>query len=569
MDNTKDKTESKVENLEQVPKELPKADEIKKENSISNQNKGKIEYNKTVENLPKETEVPKTEKQDDIPITDRSDVCKIDTDRDIEENLGRNKEEEDEIRVNVKSEALETEKKEEEEAPRAKIRWGRLLSQMLNISIGYYVFGYEVGVFNSIQGNVAFDLNWTGTDEKTYVTIVSVMIAIGAVFGAAVSGKVTAAVGRKWAFIIFDCIMIVGISITFIANTAAMIIGRFICGFSVGAYVALTPLFIHEIMPDKYIGYGSALYNIAFNVGLISAFGLGNNVAPTDQPDLVWWRVMYFFPGIFVVLNIILFLGVFKFDSPKHLLQEGDHEGCVDAYRDIYYDEEEIKVVVKALEDHLHKKQKEAEEYTFKVLCSARFAKQLLLGIVLMLGIQFCAINVFNYYSTSIFLKTMPLKEATLFTSMLGVGQLAGSIISIFIFGKFSKKKTVLAGYGILFGILFIVSILAYTNNTDPIKYLMIIFFLDFGATIFTSFEIQAEILPDIGLGVLGFVHWLVNVVVVLTLPYMLASVLDFQWTIMIYAGLLLVIIIYIAIFYKESHGKTLNEVEEIYKTWL
>ena len=463
----------------------------------------------------------------------------------------------------------EPKKKDDELAPEAKIRWGRLISQMLNISLGYYVFGYEVGVFNPIQGNVAFDLNWTGTDEKTFVTIVSVMIAVGGIFGAAVIGKITAAVGRRWAFIIFDCIFIVGISITFIANTAAMIIGRFICGFSVGAYVALVPLFIHEIMPDKYIGYGSALYNIICNIGLVSAFALGNNVPPIDQPDLVWWRVMYFFPGIFIVLNIILFLTVFKFDSPKNLLQEGDHEGCIDAYREIYYDDEEIREIVKILEEHLHKKEKEAEEYTYTVLCSARFAKQLLLGVILMLGIQFCAINVFTYYSTSIFLKTMTLKDATLFTSMLGIGLIIGSVISIFIFVKFPKKKIILIGYGILFVILFIVSILAYTNNTDPIKYLMIFFYLDFGATVFITFEIQAEILPDIGLGVIGFVHWIFNVVVVLKLPYMLSSELDFHWTIMIYAGLLLCIIIYIVLFYKETNGKSMNEVEEVYLTWM
>jgi len=474
------------------------------------------------------------------------------------------------VEVKVDEEATkETAVVDEDAVPDAKIRWCRLFFQMLNICVGYYLFGYEIGVFNSIQGNIGHDLKWAEADKKTNITLISVMISIGAIFGAAAMGKITAAIGRKWAYIIFDIIMLVGIALTFILDTAAMIVGRFVCGFGVGGFVSLVPMFIHEITPDKYIGYGNALYNVVFNMGLLSAFGLGNNASPADQDDLVWWRIMYFFPSIFIILNMVLLLTVFKNDTPKHCLLEGDHEGCLDAMKDVYCNEEEIKKVVESLENHLHKKKQEAEEYTYKVLCSSRFAKQLLLGIVLMIGIQCTAINVFNYYSTSIFLKTMNLKDATLFTTMLGVGKFSGSIISIFIFGKFSKKKTLLAGMGILCGILFVVSILAYKDVTDPIKYLLILFYLSYGSTIFTAFEVGPEILPDIGLGILGFVHWVANVVVVLTLPYMLSSSLDFQWTVMIYSLLLGLIMLYVGLFYKETHGKTLNEVEEVYQTWL
>jgi len=248
---------------------------------------------------------------------------------------------------------------------------------------------------------------------------------------------------------------------------------------------------------------------------------------------------------------------------------DGDQNGYLEAFKDIYSVDEEIKSVCEALKVHLHKTANEAEEYTYEVVCSTRFSKQLLLGSVLMLGIQFSAVNVFTYYSTSIFLKTMDLKEATLFTTLLGVGQVCGAIVSIFIFGRVSKKITILVGFFLIFCILFIVSILTYTNNFDPIKYLLILFFFTFGASVFTSYEIQANILPDLGLSILGFVNWAANVLVVVTLPYMLASPLEFQWTCMLYSILLGIIIIYIGLFYKETVGRTINEVEEVYQTWM
>jgi len=167
-----------------------------------------------------------------------------------------------------------------------------------------------------------------------------------------------------------------------------------------------------------------------------------------------------------------------------------------------------------------------------------------------------------------IFLRTEPLKTATLFTTMLGVARFAGSIISIFIFGKIAKKKILLTGLTLMCCCLFCVSLLEYFQTPDPEKYLIITLYFLYGLSIFTIMEIGPEILPDIGVGLITLAYWIFNIFIVVTLPYMISSEMELQWTIMLYFCILALMIILIGIFYKESNGLTLNEVEELYKTW-
>jgi len=453
------------------------------------------------------------------------------------------------------------------ESANYQIRWCNLICLCINIAIGYFMIGYQIGVFNAIQNNIAFDLSWTTEEKKVNVAVITVMIPVGAIFGSIVMGKISHQIGRKWSYIIYDFISIVGIAISMVADTWAMIIGRLITGFGTGGYVAVVPLLMKEFVPDKYEGYGASCYNFAFTIGLLTSFSLGQNISPATSLDLVWWRIMYAFPTILIILNFLLFFTVYKKESPVYLLSINERDACVESYKEVYLEHEDALKVVENLELHL-KKKAEQEEYTYAIICSPRFSKQLFIGIVLNLGLQCTAMNVFNGYSQSIYLRSSDLETAKLFTTLQGVSRLCGNIVSIFLFGKVSKKKTILSGLSIIALCLLTVSILEFVGFPEPEKYIILVFYFTFGATVFVVLEIGPELLPDIGVGILGLLYWIANVVVVVILPFMVASSLDLKGSIMIYFCITAVIIVILGLFYKESHGKTLNEVEEIYKTW-
>jgi major inositol transporter-like SP family MFS transporter len=381
-------------------------------------------------------------------------------------------------------------------------------------------------------------------------------------------GKMAGKIGRRKGYLLADAIIIVGISITFIANTYSMIVGRFIIGLGVGGFVALTPLTMNEYVPDDQEGKGCALYAFMFNFGILCAFALGANTHPTDQLDLVWWRIMYAVPCGPVIVNMFLWLFKYKHDTPKFLLMSNDREGAILAYGEVYDNQEDIMYVLEELEFHL-KKKAEQEQYTYAILFSPRFGRQLFIGVILHLALQATALSVFNYYSTSIFQRTLSNADSTLYSAMLGVAKVVGAIIAFFIYGKVKKKTILLIGFATLAACLFVISLLEYAKITEPEKFILIFFYFTFGASIATVFEIGPQLLPDIGVGILSMCYWLFTIAIVVSLPYMLASPLGFGWTCMFYCGVLVVSMIIIAILYRETEeGATLNEVEIMYSTW-
>jgi len=453
-----------------------------------------------------------------------------------------------------------TEKSEEE----LKIKTGNLLLQMINISLGHFLYGYETGVFNQIQKNVAFDLEWKSEEKTLYLSLISVMIPLGATFGALISGKLANSIGRKLSFIILDVILIVGTIITLFANTYSMIVGRFIAGYSVGGYVTLVPMTIKETVPVRFEGYGTAMYNILYNIGMLFAFSLGINIPPIDKPDFLWWRVCFGFPIVFALLNMLLLLTYFKLDTPKHLLEKGDREGAIESFRYLYENDEEIEGLMLTLEEHIKRKE-QSEEITYKVVLGPRFSKQLFIGCLLMIAFQTTCLGIFNYYSTIVFARSMTLQKANLFTTLEGITRFAGSILSIFIFGKVSNKIIAMVGYSLICGCLFAISICDIFDILEPQNYLILFHYLCFGASAMSAYKINAEILPDIGIGIATLVHWIGNFLIVLSIPFLFASLLAFKWTVMLYASVQLVCIILIGILYKDAPGLSPDEVENLY----
>ena len=160
-----------------------------------------------------------------VPDTERDN---IDTDRPMNNN-NTEQEHKDEVKVEVNAEKVQdpivldrqgtlvkqSTLIEGDAEPEAEINWCYLFFYMINISIGYIIFGFELGVFNGMQSNLIYDLQWAAADVNTYLSVITLMIAAGAIFGAGSMGPVVKAIGRRHSYVVFDVILLVGIAITF------------------------------------------------------------------------------------------------------------------------------------------------------------------------------------------------------------------------------------------------------------------------------------------------------------------------------------------------------------------
>ncbi len=448
-----------------------------------------------------------------------------------------------------------------------RVRLCNMVGLTLVYAIGFFCFGYGMGAFNSIQGNLGFDLKWKEEEKNVYRSVISGMIPTGAVIGSTLQGVIAKKIGRRWTFIIADLLSILSIAINMVANTYVIIIARLICGIGVGVYALLVPEVIHEYIPKRYQGICSAVYNVVFNCGLITTFSLGTNIQPKDKEDLVWWRIVFAIPIVLILFNMIMLLTKYNLDTPLYYMKQKNKEKCMEAFREVYLDEENITLATNKIEKDIEKQEKEGE-LTYSVLFSKRYSKQLFVGIVFNLGIQFTGVLGLNFYSSFLFKKSSSDKTAVLFTALLAVSKFAGSIVSLFVFGKLKNKTVLLTGFSVTFSCLLSVSILQYFGITEPQKYLFMLFYFTIGGALFIVFKVNAELLPIRGVGMLGLFHWVSGIGVTYAFPFMIDSALNVQWTFIVFAGLTLVNLILTAVFYKETHGLTLREVEELYSTW-
>jgi MFS family permease len=147
---------------------------------------------------------------------------------------------------------------------------------MLNACLGSFLFGYFLSVYNPIQDEIASANAWTGRSDREVIEgLVSAMIPLGALFGALISGWMSIKFGRKVSLIITDCLCIIGCLVTMIIGLPGMIIGRLVCGVSVGLNSAIVPLYIREISPVSISGFFGSLINFMLNLGITVTFLLG------------------------------------------------------------------------------------------------------------------------------------------------------------------------------------------------------------------------------------------------------------------------------------------------------
>jgi hypothetical protein len=59
----------------------------------------------------------------------------------------------------------------------------------------------------------------------------------------------------------------------------------------------------------------------------------------SDLERTYWWRVMIFFPLIFVIMRIITLLTVFNYDTPRHYVLVGKDEEAKKIIEEIYLPE--------------------------------------------------------------------------------------------------------------------------------------------------------------------------------------------------------------------------------------
>ncbi|MEM1506384.1 sugar porter family MFS transporter [Domibacillus sp. 8LH] len=445
------------------------------------------------------------------------------------------------------------------------------LSTIVLVStFGGLLFGYDTGVINGALPYMSDDFNLTSFTEGLVTSVLLLGAAVGAVFG----GRLSDGIGRRKNILFLSILFFIAtLGCTLSPSVTGMVIFRFLLGMAVGGASVAVPTFIAEMSPSDRRGQLVTRNELMIVGGQLLAFVFNAILGNLLSGEGVWRYML----GIAGAPAILLFFGMLKVpESPRWLVKKGRNEEALRILRKIRTEEQaltELKEIQTALAA-----ESDLKEASFKDLTVPWMRRIVFIGIAIAIVTQATGVNSIMYYGTEI------LRQAGFATSAALIGNVANGVISvlativgIWLLGRVGRRPMMLTGLTGTTLTLLLIGILSSTvGSSEALPYVMLaltITFLAFmqgaiGPVLWVSLsEIFPSRLRGFGMGVSVFFLWMTNFVIGLLFPVMLDK-MGLSVTFFIFAGVGCVSIFLMAKFLPETKGRTLEEIEESFRTY-
>ena len=444
-------------------------------------------------------------------------------------------------------------------------------------ALGGLLFGYDTGVINGAQFYLSkhFQL----TDLMKGWVVASALI--GCLAGALVAGPMSQGFGRKNSLIISALLFTIsaygsGLPEWMPQSVSWLVVFRIIGGLGIGIASMNAPMYIAEIAPPKKRGYLVTYYQLAIVVGFfvvfLATYFIGNNNTEIQNIE-EGWRQMFWSELIPSSLFLLLLFLVPK--SPRWLVIRGRVEEARSILENILSSNEADTELINIQGSLKGDNQDEKVNYFSKAILTI-----IVIGAVLSALQQFTGINAVLYYGADIFESALGYgKEDVLKQQvLLAFVNLIFTFVAMFTVDKFGRKPLIYAGsLGMIIGF----SMLAFTlmqQNLGMVSLVGVLMFvgsfaLSMGPVVWV---VLSEMFPNrirsLAMSVAVAVQWGANYVVSQLFPVVTGSDINNNafWNgslpYFIFIIFILFIIIFTYRFIPETKGKSLEELEEIWK---
>ena len=430
---------------------------------------------------------------------------------------------------------------------------------------GGLLFGFDTGV---ISGAIPFFKDfWVLTDKQ--VEWIATAGLIGAIIGAAFSGRITDVIGRKKVIISAAIIFGIGALWTGWAPTPTnLFAGRLFLGLAIGISSYAVPMYIAEISPTKQRGALVSSFQLLITIGILVSYL--SDLGFADESNMESWRPM-FLVGVFPA--IILFIGMIALpETPRFLIGKGKEEKG----RKILNRLEEPELVETAIEKMKKEIALDTEaEKSWKDIFAPWLRTPLFIAIGIMFVQQFVGINTVIYYSPVIFENAGFASKTAAIAASVSVGavNVLFTIVSMAVIDKIGRRKLYFIGTtGIAIALVALAVSFAFQESLgDMAKWftvgfvlLYIIFFaVSLGPL---GWLIISEIFPlklrGVGMSIGALSNWLFNAIVTFTF-LTLINFLTATGAFLLYAAIGVIGLIWGYRYIPETKGITLEEIEE------
>ncbi len=438
-------------------------------------------------------------------------------------------------------------------------------------SMGIFLDGFDLFVIS-----IALPLIIAQFSPGPFMTgMIGAAAVLGAVFGAAIGGRITDKWGRKAIYII-DLVFFLFFSVMTALSwdVLSLVVFRLLLGIGIGADYPICASYVSEFMPAKNRGrmlIGAFSFQA---LGMFSAAAVGIAVLSVF-PDIFAWRFMLVAGCIPAIIILLFRLKVPE--SPRWYIEHGQTEKAAEVVKQLI---PSISTEIDGLviqEGEYYKKIGCKKPHGYGILFSKKYLKQTILASVpwFSMDIATYGVGVFTPILIGVMMGTGAEGLTTIATdfletegaAFLDIFLVIGFILNIYLVEKLGRIKLQIIGFtGMIAGLL----ILATTSFGPSALPLIMTGFIIFNLLMnmgpnATTFIIPAEIFPTsiraTGHGFAASTAKLGAAIGIFLLPVLQAGV-GLHTTLVIIAGVCLIGIIVTVLFGIETKGLSLEEIE-------
>ncbi len=459
--------------------------------------------------------------------------------------------------------------------PKINILYISLLT--LVATLGGLLFGYDTAVISGAEESLQIYLiDSLGLSAFVHGATVSSAL-IGCIIGGGISGILSGRFGRKKTLFLAAVLFFIsalgsGFPETFFFTRGEPTIGllllfnvyRVIGGIGVGLASAVSPMYISEIAPSNIRGRLVSLNQFAIIFGMLVVYFVNWGIA--NGQSLEWintfgWRYMFASEAIPAGLFGIALL--FVPETPRYLALVNRDEKALQILTKLNGSKERASSILNEVKHSIKGKTKARLFFYGKTV--------IVIGVLLSVFQQFVGINVALYYAPRIFQSMGAVKDTSMLqTIIMGFVNVVFTVIAILTVDRWGRKPLLITGsIGMAIGMIAI-SMLSYF---DVIGIGTLVFIIIYTASFMMSWGpicwvLISEIFPNTirgqAVAIAVAAQWASNYIISSTYPPMMeySGALTYGF----YALMSILSAIFVWKMVPETKGRTLEEMEELWK---
>ncbi|KAJ5622739.1 hypothetical protein N7490_011344 [Penicillium lividum] len=452
------------------------------------------------------------------------------------------------------------------------LTWGITIS----CGAGFFLFGYDQGVFGGILTNQNFLDTFNNPDSTIQAQITSTYY-LGAIFGAIFSRFVGDHIGRRRAIILGCILLTIGGALQASASVLPhMIVGRIVGGIGTGLNTTAIPMWQVETCKQHHRGrlvIMELVLNI-FGIAITNWMNYGFTYLPSNS---VSWRFPLAFQSFWSIVTLVL--TTIMPESPRWLVLRGRQEEAqyiLARLMDKDSDDPQVENTLRILVNTVNH-ETEAETAAFTDLLKhdrTQTLRRILLGAGLALMQQACGVNIIANYLPVVLTRSIGLSDhlalilSAVYSHLLTIWAMA-SMLAIDSLGR----RTLLLFGAVGQGVAFILIAVGIYLDTYPMSIFSVVFIFVYNLFFGISFlsipwlypaEINTQAMRNVGTSISTATNWIFVYVIVLVTP---SGIDNLGWAFYLMFGIFNFLFLpFIWLFYVETARLSLEQIDRVFE---